>query len=91
MAAYHLSSPAFSLENILEKITTADKAFPTQLHETTRWLASMRSDIFEAVVSRQPTLLLSMDLSHMTGEEYTDFVSRLLSIKDEFVYVCVFK
>lgn len=86
LTAHFLNQFDIPLGDIVEKTTINNDMFAPQIHEMLRWLSQMRSDIFQEVLKRQPTLLLSMDLSHITPGDFKRLLKALLSIEDEYVY-----
>ena len=86
LAAYHLSEFNIPLKEILDKVMI-DNVFAPQLHEMIRWLALLRDDVFREVIKRQPAILLSTDLSHISERDFRKLLSKLLSLDDEYVYI----
>ena len=86
LAAEFLSNENIPVEKILEMMLAPDQKFAPQLHDTLRWLVEMRSDVLSEVVKRQPMLLLTTDVSHLSEKEFTKLFTAVLNMPDPYVY-----
>lgn len=87
LAAIYLDTNNVPLPRILEISRTSKGEFAPQLSETIRWLSEIRSDMAQAVVAREPYLLLSSDLSYVSAIDFEKFLHNLLTLDDEYIYV----
>ena len=87
LAAYYISSHNIQLADIINITTSSDGSFVPQLHETIRWLAIMRNDVFQEVISRHPALMLSVDLTNIAKNDFQRLLDYLLNLEDEYQYV----
>jgi predicted NACHT family NTPase len=81
LAARYLVHHNFSLEDILHLIVHPDDAegyIVPQLHETAAWLASMRSDVFQILMTREPEVLLRSDVATADVADRERLVAALL-------------
>jgi glycosyltransferase involved in cell wall biosynthesis len=81
LAAYYLAERGLSTEQLIEFLGSSQdpkQRIPPQLHEVAAWVASMRQDFFRALVSRQPTILLSSDVAAASDHDRAHLVRQLL-------------
>jgi hypothetical protein len=85
LAARWVTDHDLSLPQVLSLIVHPDdlegKLVP-QLHETVAWLAGMRRDLFLAVLSRDPEVLLRSDVDSARDEDRAGLVLALLQATD---------
>jgi predicted NACHT family NTPase len=65
LAAWYLKQHEISLAQITELIFSSedpDRELIPQLHETAAWLASMRVDVFQKIITTDPDVLLRSDI-----------------------------
>lgn len=81
LAARYVVERNFSLPQIMSLLVHPDdpegKLVP-QLHETAVWLAGMRSDVLDAILTRDPEVVLRSDLTNATDNVRAAAVSALL-------------
>ncbi len=86
LAARFLHKKEFSDEQILSLILQSEddnrRVIP-QLHQTTAWIASYRSDIFEIVSNKDPDVLCLSDMAGLNGKQKEVLVDGLLKKCDE--------
>ncbi|MGF9977357.1 NACHT domain-containing protein [Viridibacillus arvi] len=86
LAASFLHKKEFSDEQILSLILQSEddnrRVIP-QLHQTTAWIASYRSDIFEIVSNKDPDVLCLSDMAGLNGKQKEVLVDTLLKKCDE--------
>ncbi|MGE7094416.1 NACHT domain-containing protein [Lysinibacillus sp. NPDC048646] len=86
LAARFLYKKEFSDEQILSLILQSEddnRRIIPQLHQTTAWIASYRSDIFEIVSNKDPDVLCLSDMEELNGEQKELLVDNLLKKCDE--------
>jgi hypothetical protein len=83
LAAWYVSRHNLETEQLLSLITQpSDLQRPVtlQLQETAAWLASLRADIFNEILIRDPVLLLRSDVASFSTEMRAKLVSELLNV-----------
>lgn len=83
LAAWYLTQRNVNLPQILSLILHPDRKVVPQLQETTAWLGSMRSDVFQEVVKTDPNVLLQSDIATATDSDKATLVKSLLRAYDE--------
>ena len=86
MAAVYLSSPEIAVKQIVKSTTTGKGVFVSKLYEVLRWLIDMRPDVLKEIVERQPSLLLTTDLSHLDKRDFRRVYEAMLSLDDPYIY-----
>lgn len=86
LAAWYLTQQELTTEQVLELIVHPEdlegKIVP-QLHETAAWLASMRPDLFQEIMRREPKVLLQSDVAAADTSSRAALVDELLKLYDE--------
>lgn len=86
LAAHCLSDEGIPVEEIVRKTIAPDKKFASHLRDTLRWLIQMRTDILDEIIKRQPTLVLTTDLSRLNDKEFRKLFKAILNLDDPYVY-----
>jgi hypothetical protein len=86
LAARYVSDHKMPLPQVMSLLAHQDdpqgKLVP-QLHEVAAWLASMRSDVFRAILRVEPELLLRSDLDKIDDQDRAILVEALLRFYEE--------
>ncbi|WKT74958.1 NACHT domain-containing protein [Lysinibacillus fusiformis] len=86
LAARFLHKKEFSDEQILSLILQSEddnrRVIP-QLHQTTAWIASYRSDVFKIVSNKDPDVLCLSDMAGLNEKQKEMLVDSLLKKSDE--------
>jgi predicted NACHT family NTPase len=93
LAAWYLTQRNLDLSQILSLILHPDDRVVPQLQETTAWLASMNSDVFQKIMEIDPDVLLQSDLATIDEAIKASLVESLLQLHDQnkLVYQYRFK
>ncbi len=83
LAAWYLKQHSLKLNQVLSVIIHPDGRIVPQLQETVAWLASMRPDVFQAVMKTDPDVLLQSDISTVDDENKAKLVEALLRLCNE--------
>ena len=83
LAAWYLKERNLPLSQILSLILHVDGRVVPQLQETTAWLASMRSDVFQKIMETDPDVLLQSDLASTSEADKIILVETLLDLHDQ--------
>jgi predicted NACHT family NTPase len=79
----YLTQHNLDLSQILRLILHPDGRIVPQLQETTAWLASMRSDVFQKIMETDPDVLLQSDLNSTSEANKVALVETLLNLHDQ--------
>ena len=86
LAARYIVDKNYSIPQIESLLSIPDenegKLVP-QLHETAAWLATMRNDVFQRILERDPSVLLLSDVATAEPEDREKLVATLLKLFDE--------
>ncbi|HDX9578817.1 TPA: hypothetical protein ROX88_002366 [Bacillus pseudomycoides] len=86
LAARFLHRKAFSDEQVLSLILQSEddnrRVIP-QLHQTTAWISSYMSEIFDIVANKDPDVLCLSDVAELNGKQKEVLVDSLLKKYDE--------
>lgn len=87
-AALCLNNESVPVKEILNMTLAADEKFPPHLHDILRWLIEMEkgANVLSEVIKRQPMLVLSSDLSHLTDDKFGKLFKEILNLDDPYVY-----
>lgn len=83
LAAWYLKERNLPLSQILSLTLHVDGRVVPQLQETTAWLASMRSDVFQKIMETDPDVLLQSDLASTSEADKIILVETLLDLHDQ--------
>ncbi len=83
LAAWYLAQHNLNLPQILSLILHPDGRVVPQLQETTAWLASMRSHVFQKIMETDPDVLLQSDLTSTSEADKVALVETLLNLHDQ--------
>ena len=83
LAAWYLKEHNLPLSQILSLILHVDGRIVPQLYETTAWLASMRSDVFQKIMETDPDVLLQSNLASTSEADKVILVKTLLDLHDQ--------
>jgi glycosyltransferase involved in cell wall biosynthesis len=82
LAALYLVERGLSTAQLFEFLGGAGEPqgfIPPPLHEVASWIASMREDFFDALIARQPAILLRSDVTGATDSSKARLVGHLLT------------
>ncbi len=86
LAAWYLVQHQVTVTQIMSLLVHSDgieKRLIPQLHETSAWLATMRSDVFRQIIQIDPEVLLRSDVATADERDRAGLVKALLNLHDE--------
>ncbi|MEZ4730239.1 MAG: hypothetical protein R3E79_24175 [Caldilineaceae bacterium] len=96
LTAYYLvhhTRERITVEQILQLLETpqdSEAQFPPQLHDMIGWLATLSNEVQQAILQREPALLLTSDATVLTNEDRAQLVQWLLIAVDHQQYFAGF-